>query len=472
MNKTIPNTSNLQAPPLWQQLLGVHIILSQMQNGKPMSSSIEMVSVHLRPGVQALSYAVLRHYASAQLALRLLANRNPPKELANFLLISLALLCQDSKNRLANKAELQFYQTHTLVDQTIEALKKKAGPQAQTGFLNACLRSFLREESAIMHQINQDDSCVWNCPTWWIDRLQNDHPEQWQSILEQNQIKAPLTLRVNLKKISVAQYTEKLRQQGIAHQQIAPIAIALSEALPVEKIPGFTTGEVSVQDAGAQWAVDCLLDACNLTKDSVILDACAAPGGKTAHLLESSPAQVIAVEMDAQRAERISGTLNRLDLTTKIIVADAAYTKSWWKQANNEQKFDAILLDAPCSASGIVRRHPDILWQRREQDIGSLVKQQANLLKQLWPLLKVGGKLLYCTCSVFKAEGLDQIEHFMKKNSNAVLLSSPGHIMPRSLNMTFDDKNPINHAIKSENLKYPPLDQDGFFYALLEKNSD
>ena len=469
--KTNQINSSLQAPPLWQQLLGVHVILSQMQNGKPMSSSIELVSVHLRPGVQALSYAVLRHYASAQLAFRLLASRNPPKELANFLIISLALLIQDSKNRLANQAQLQFYQTHTLVDQTIEALKRKAGPKAQTGFLNACLRSFLREESAIMHQINQDDSSIWNCPTWWIDRLQNDHPHQWQAILEQNQIKAPLTLRVNLKKITLAQYKEQLEQHSIAYTQVGPIAIALADALPVERIPGFMQGQVSVQDAGAQWAVDCLLDACTLTPDSVILDACAAPGGKTAHLLESSSAQVIAVEMDAQRAERITSTLSRLELSAKVVIADASYTKSWWSQANNEQQFDAILLDAPCSASGIVRRHPDILWQRREQDIASLVKQQAHLLKTLWPLLKEGGKLLYCTCSVFKAEGSDQIEQFLRKYKDAVYLSSPGHVMPKSLSFIQENKNTSESDIKIENLKYPPLDQDGFFYALLEKKS-
>lgn len=468
MNKTNQQKTRATTPSLWQQLIGVHTILTQMQNGKPMSSSIEMVEHNLRPGVQALSYAVLRHYASAQLALKLLANRQPPKDLANFLLIALALLCQDSKKRLTHQIDQQVYQTHTLVDQTIEALKKKSGPKAQTGFLNACLRSFLRDEPAIMHQIDQDESCFWNCPSWWIDRLQNDHPQNWKEILDQNQVKAPLTLRVNRKKTTLEQYTTLLDESGVKYQQVGPIALALVSAVPVEKIPGFLEGWVSVQDAGAQWAVDYLLDACDLDKNSVILDACAAPGGKTAHLLEASDAQVIAIEVDAQRAQRITSNLKRLNLDAKVLVADAADTKSWWEQANQERQFDAILLDAPCSASGIVRRHPDILWQRREQDIDSLVRQQAQLLKALWPLLKTGGKLLYCTCSVFKAEGVAQIESFLKKNKNAQALTAPGHVFPKSQDFSPGIRNnQLNLA-----LNYPPLDQDGFYYALLLKNED
>jgi 16S rRNA (cytosine967-C5)-methyltransferase len=218
------------------------------------------------------------------------------------------------------------------------------------------------------------------------------------------------------------------------------------------QLPGFAQGEVSVQDAAAQRAAPLLIGA-GLPPGARVLDACAAPGGKTAHLLELADAEVTALDMDPVRCERIHQTLQRLGLQADVVAADAADVSAWW----DGTPFDAILLDAPCSASGIVRRHPDIRWLRRPTDIAQLAAIQARLLKRLWPLLKKGGRLLYCTCSVFKAEGEQQITAFLAHHSDAKILTAPGHLLPRG---------DLPAATPTDN---PFGDHDGFFYALLEK---
>jgi 16S rRNA (cytosine967-C5)-methyltransferase len=227
----------------------------------------------------------------------------------------------------------------------------------------------------------------------------------------------------------------------------------LAQAQPVLALPGFSDGVVSVQDAAAQLAAPLLLSGLAAHGPLRVLDACAAPGGKTAHLLEITDCQVTALDVDPTRCERIHQTLKRLTLQAQVLVADAAVPADWW----DGELFDAILLDAPCSASGIVRRHPDVRWLRRETDIAQLVQIQARLLKALWALLKPGGRLLYCTCSVFRAEGEDQIKTFLAHNTQANLLPSPGHLLPH--NGINSDAVPDNSA----------CDYDGFYYALLEK---
>ena len=214
--------------------------------------------------------------------------------------------------------------------------------------------------------------------------------------------------------------------------------------MPVQDIPGFTDGLVSVQDAGAQLAAPLLLQGLASQRPLEVLDACAAPGGKTAHLLEQGGVRVTALDIDAQRCERIEANLQRLGLSAKVLAADAGEPARWWDGAF----FDAILLDAPCTASGIVRRHPDVRWLRRESDVDQLATVQARLLNTLWPLLRPGGRLLYCTCSVFKAEGQDQIDAFLQRHGDAAPLAaprSPGHLLPL------------------------PDNGDGFFYGLLHK---
>jgi 16S rRNA (cytosine967-C5)-methyltransferase len=236
-------------------------------------------------------------------------------------------------------------------------------------------------------------------------------------------------------------------------EPLGPVGVVLQQATAVQHIPGFAEGLVSVQDSAAQWAAPLLLTSLRGPAPLQVLDACAAPGGKTAHLLEFADVSVTALDIDAQRCQRIHDNLQRLGLSAKVLAADAADLPSWWQG----ESYDAILLDAPCSGSGVVRRHPDILWLRRPTDAAQLARQQARLLAVLWPLVKPGGRLLYCTCSVFQAEGQGQIKAFLESNSNASLSPSPGHLLP-------------GQAVQWPGLvDNPTREHDGFYYALLEK---
>lgn len=235
--------------------------------------------------------------------------------------------------------------------------------------------------------------------------------------------------------------------------------VILAAARPVSTLPGFAEGFFSVQDAAAQLAAPLLLDAlAAVAKPGArlrILDACAAPGGKTAHLLELADCEVTALDMDARRCERIAQNLQRLGLQADIVVGDAGQPDAWW----DGRRYDGILLDAPCTASGIVRRHPDVRWLRRPGDIAQLAGIQARLLKTLWPLLKPGGRLLYCTCSVFRAEGDIQLQTFLARHTDALLMPSPGHLLPQS---------GVEPTLFPDNLEG---EHDGFYYALLEKHN-
>jgi 16S rRNA (cytosine967-C5)-methyltransferase len=295
----------------------------------------------------------------------------------------------------------------------------------------------------------------WNHPFWWIQRVQQDHPEHWQDILRANNQAAPMTLRVNTSRISREALQSEWAQHGLAADLVGQQGLVLAQAQPVRDIPGFSEGLCSVQDAAAQCAAQLLLDGMTTGAPLRILDACAAPGGKTAHLLELLDAQseVTALDIDPMRCERIAQNLQRIGRSAHVVAADAALTKSWW----DGRQFDAILLDAPCTASGIVRRHPDVRWLRRETDVAQLAKIQKNLLKQLWPLVRPGGRLLYCTCSVFKAEGEQQVKAFVEHNTDAHLRPSLGHLRPQS---------GTGAGVNADNLSG---DHDGFFYALLEK---
>jgi 16S rRNA (cytosine967-C5)-methyltransferase len=232
--------------------------------------------------------------------------------------------------------------------------------------------------------------------------------------------------------------------------------IVLAQPRPVHEIPGFDDGLVSVQDAGAQLAAPLLLDGLQRPVDRPLrlLDACAAPGGKTAHLLELADAEVTALEVDPQRSRRIEETLGRLGLQARVRTADAGAVEQWW----DGQPFDGVLLDAPCTASGIVRRHPDVRWLRRAGDVAQLAAQQTRLLQALWPLVRPGGRLLYCTCSVFREEGQARIQAFLAHNKGAVLRPGPGHLLP--LSGLGEEPVPDNR----------PSDHDGFFYAMLDKH--
>lgn len=437
-------TTNGLAPPLWRQLQATAAMLQAIRQGQSGTAALDAVAPTLRAGVQALSFAVLRSLGRAQALRKLLAPRTPPAPADALLCTSLALLWQPEES---------LYDTFTLVNQTVEAAKKTGVIKPQASFINACLRRFLRERDALVGQTEQDITARYNHAPWWITRLRADWPEHWQTILAANDRHAPMTLRVSTKCITRSDYRKKLGDVGLSALPVAQSGLELVGAVAVQQLPGFADGWVSVQDAAAQLAAPLLLSGLDQAAPLRVLDACAAPGGKTAHLLESANVSVTALDIDPGRCARIHQNLQRLGLNAKVLASDAADVSAWWDGV----PFDAVLLDAPCSASGIVRRHPDIRWLRRQTDIDQLVAIQARLLAALWRVLKPGGRLLYCTCSVFKAEGSAQVEAFLAGNGQAKLLASPGHLLPGM------DAQP--RALVDNSLG----DHDGFYYALLEK---
>lgn len=438
--------TNVLAPPLWRQLQATAAVLQAIRQGQSGTAALESVATPLRPGVQALSFAVLRSLGRAQALRKLLAPRAPPAAADALLCTALALLWQPDE---------ALYDTFTLVNQTVEAAKKTLTIKPQASFINACLRRFLREREALVAQTDHDSTARYNHAPWWITQLQADWPDHWQAILAANDRQAPLTLRVNTRRINRAAYLDKLQATGMTAMPVADSGLELGHAVAVPQLPGFSEGWVSVQDAAAQLAAPLLLAGQLDTAGLRVLDACAAPGGKTAHLLELSNASVTALDIDPVRCDRIHQTMSRLGLTAQVLAFDAADVSKWWDGV----PFDAVLLDAPCSASGIVRRHPDIRWLRRQTDIGQLVAIQARLLAALWTVLKPGGRLLYATCSVFKAEGSGQIKAFLASNTSAKLLASPGHLLPGvDAQAAASPHNALG-------------DHDGFYYALLEKST-
>jgi 16S rRNA (cytosine967-C5)-methyltransferase len=434
-----------QSPPLWRLMQATAAAVQATRQGRSLTAQLESVPHELRPGVQALSFQALRQLGRAT-ALRDQLAAKTPSPPADALLCTALALCW-------NEADVP-YPVHTLVNQTVEAARKQRQTQAQSGFINACLRRFMREREALVKQTDDDLQASWNHPRWWVERLQADHPLHWQQLLEVAQKPAPMTLRVNRLHHTVESYQQQLETIGVGSQAVGLQGLQLARALPVQQLPGFAEGHVSVQDAAAQVAAPLLMQGMDATQPWRILDACAAPGGKTGHLLELYPnAHVLALDVDASRCERIDQNLQRLQLQAEVLAADAGQTAQWW----DGKPFDAILLDAPCTASGIVRRHPDVRWLRRPTDSGQLAKIQAALLKALWPLLVPGGRLLYCTCSVFKTEGDDTVQAFLQRNTDALLHPSPGHLIPGQVPIGL----PVDHN--------PLGEHDGFYYALLEK---
>jgi len=433
------------ALPLAELLAHAADALAAVRAGRSLTDALAGVPAAARPGAQALAFEALRGLGRAEALRRRLAAKAPPAWVDALLLAALALA----------SAEPPPYAPHTLVSQAVEAAKRRARPAA--GFVNAVLRRFLREGEALRPAIAADPVARWNHPRWWIARLRADWPEDWQRLLAAAEQRAPMTLRVNERRGSVDAYLARLAEAGLAARALAlpqapaQRAIELAQPCPVERLPGFADGAVSVQDLAAQLAAPLLLGD-GLPAGSRVLDACAAPGGKTAHLLERAELELLALDADAARLERVGQTLQRLGLSATLRCADAGAPAAWW----DGRPFDAILLDAPCTASGIVRRHPDVPWLRREADIAALARTQAALLDALWPLLKPGGRLLYATCSVFRAEGSAQIDAFLQRTPDARLRPSPGHLLPLVDNA--DEPQPAARPLA-----------DGFFYALLER---
>ena len=445
---TAVRPTHAEQVPLWQQLQGAASLLMAVRAGRSMTAELEQLAPHLRPGVQALGFHALRWLGRAEALRQQLVSRAPPPEADALLCVALAL---------AAEVDESLYSPYTLVDQAVEAAKQGEETRHQASFINGCLRRFLRESQAMLVVCEHKPQAVWNHPQWWIDGVRKDHPQAWQAILQANNSRAPLCLRVNKRQISRPDYLLALQGAGIEAAPVGEQGVLLATACPVPRLPGYAEGHFSVQDAGAQLAAQLLLSGLSAPAGQALqlLDACAAPGGKTAHLLELADARVLALDIDAQRCGRIAQNLERLQLQAQLVVADAGQPDGWW----DGRMFDGILLDAPCTASGIVRRHPDVRWLRRPGDIAQLAAQQKRLLEALWPLLRTGGRLLYCTCSVFNAEGQGQIETFLMRHTEALLLPSPGHLLPQS---------GMGGPVFPDNLL---REYDGFYYALLEKQA-
>lgn len=431
--------------PLSRLLIHTAEAVLAVRSGRSLTDVMLQVPAVARPGTQALAFTVLRRLGSASAAREQLAPRQPPPPVDALLCTAIALLWP---------GDTPPYADHTLVDQAVTAARQLA--PASANFINAVLRRFLRERQQVAAQSQRKPQGEWNHPAWWVDRVRNDWPDHWQVLLGAAQRHPPMTLRVNPRHGAVSDYLARLQAVGLNAQTVEgpglAHALVLDAPCGVDRLPGFAQGDVSVQDLSAQRAAPLLLGA-GVPAGARVLDACAAPGGKTAHLLELAELDLLALDADAQRLTRVGQTLERLGLQAELKAADARAVDSWW----DGRPFDAILLDAPCTASGIVRRHPDIRWLRRPGDVTELVRIQAQLLDALWPLLQPGGVLLYATCSIFKAEGEDQIDAFLQRHAAdgvRVIPDSPGHLLPLADNPAHDASAQL---------------ADGFYYALLRK---
>jgi len=411
--------------------------LGEVMHGRSLGEVLEQLSAQERPIVQSLTFDALRKWTSSQELIKEFVPKTPPPETAYLLSVAIALFLH---------GEQKTYAAHTIVDQAVEACGQYDKTLYAKGMVNAVLRKVSQKLQAVVDKGYAPDPISMYYPAWWRANLKKSYPKEWQAIGFQQAQRAPLILRVNERQHTRDQYQAMLSQVGIASKTIdtlagipLPSALILEEAAPVSDLPEFYSGAVSVQDAGAQLAAILL----NPQAGDLILDACAAPGGKTAHLLELADADVVALEIDKERLTRIGGNLDRLRLHSErvqILRGDASQP-SWW----DGRSFDKILLDAPCSASGIVARHPDIPFLRRASDIAQLQQKQQGILAQAWQMLKPDGVLLYITCSIFPEEGEDQAKWFAAEYPNALRLSAPGQILPSATN-------------------------DGFYYALFKKN--
>jgi 16S rRNA (cytosine967-C5)-methyltransferase len=418
--------SSLPADSLgWSLLLAARAVAA-VRDGRSLTEALLASGKELpaaRAAAQDIAYGVLRRYGWGEFILgRLLEKPLTHSETHALLLAALY--------RLETRPE----GVHTVVDQAVIAAGELAGGVFK-GLVNGVLRNFLRQREALLAAVAADDQAHHQHPQWWLSRLRRTYPQDWLRIVAAGNSQPPMTLRVNQRRLTPADYLVRLETAGHPARLLGCSGLQLQRPVPVDALPGFFEGFVSVQDAGAQRAAELLDPAAG----AYVLDACAAPGGKTAHLLERTDLELLALDIDAGRTRRIEENLHRLNLSASVRVADCGAVDQWW----DGRLFDAILADVPCSASGVVRRHPDIKWLRREGDIRRFAQTQTAILDALWPLLKPGGKLLYATCSVFPEENGAQIDAFLVRQPDA-------------------------ERLQTEQL-LPLEDHDGFYYALLRK---
>lgn len=396
-----------------------------------------------RAAIHSISFDTLRHYGllSAQLN-ALLSQPANDAAVKNLLLVALS--------------QLQFSKAaaHAIVDHAVTATEQMGVARAKP-LVNAVLRNFLRAPEKFKRENFKDEVAQFDFPEWWINLARKEHPAQWQNILLSARERPPMWLRVNLRRTSVEAYLQQLAAQEMPAQYFSGQAVLLEKPVPVHELPGFREGHVSVQDEGAQQAARLLAPANGMR----VLDACAAPGGKTGHLLESADIDLTALDSDRRRLTRVSENLERLALKARLLNADASQVDGWW----DKKPFDRILLDVPCSGSGVVRRHPDIKWIRRETDLYAFARQQTRLLAALWNCLGNGGRLLYATCSIFRIENRDIVEQFIRKTPNARQLPLDLLLPPAT------GRSDAVTAHSPDGQLLPDHAHDGFFYALLEK---
>jgi len=444
-------------PALSDVLLAAAGAVCAVRDGRSLTDALAAVPPALRPATQAVSFHAMRQLGWADAIARALVQRSPGPLFDALLRVALSLLKAPPADAAAGQAPDQpavalpgmpVYAPHTVVNQAVTAAAGQRALAAYKGLLNACLRRFLRERAALETAVADLPEARWNHPAWWVDQLAQAYPGQWQAILASANVPAPLTLRVNPRRASREQVLDAFRAAGLQAQPVGPAGLVLAEARPVTQLPGFEQGWWSVQDAAAQQAAPLLA----VRDGQRVLDACAAPGGKTAHLLELADLDLLALDADPARLARVGQNLDRLGLRSDrvaLAAADAADPDAWW----DGRPFDAVLADVPCTASGIVRRHPDIRWLRRAPDVARTAALQARIVDALWRTVAAGGRLLYVTCSVFPAEGERQAQAFARRHPDAQRLDAPGQLLPVAIGAT------------------PQAQHDGFFYALFAKQS-
>ncbi|MDR1367972.1 MAG: 16S rRNA (cytosine(967)-C(5))-methyltransferase RsmB [Candidatus Accumulibacter sp.] len=417
----------------WSLLLAARV-LARVDAGESLPKALASLALESRGASAAakdIAYGVLRRHGESGFVLGRLMSRHlaHPETYA---------LLQAALYRLETRPDAR----PMVVDQAVRAAGELADAKYKK-LVNGVLRNYLRQREVLISEGKKDEVVRYLHPLWWLKRLRKDYPRHWESIIEAGNSQPPMTLRVNRRKTTAEDYAGALSasglmaKQSLARGEFGGDALFLETPLSVDRLPGFHDGLVSVQDAGAQWVAKLL----SPRSGERVLDACAAPGGKTAHLLESADVDLVAIDMDAARAARIEENLKRLGLSAKIRIADCCALESWW----DGRLFDAILADVPCSGSGVVRRHPDIKALRRESDVRRFAVKQRAILDTLWRTLVPGGRLLYATCSVFVEENAGSINAFLIRRPDAE------SILERQL--------------------LPCPEHDGFYYALLRKTA-
>lgn len=391
--------------------------------------------------VQELAYGTLRHFGTLDAVVDVLSRKPIPDPLLRAL-VTVALYQLDHTRA----------PPFAIVDRAVDAAAQAVRPAAKA-LVNAMLRRYLRERDDIRARVLASDVARYSYPQWWIDRVRADYPDVWSAILDAGNARPPLTLRTNVRVTTRDALVARFVESGLHAYAVGAAGIIVEPPRDVASLPGYVEGAFSVQDLAAQYAAP-LLD---VARGMRVLDACAAPGGKTTHLLEGADAHVVAVDVEAKRLVRIRDNIDRLRLADRDVVlveGDAGTPDAWW----DGKPFDRVLLDVPCTASGVVRRHPDGKWRHRARDVARFACEQTRLLDASWPLVAPGGKLLYATCSIFTEENEARIEAFGRAHGDALRET-----------LAFPDPVPHRGGQLLPSLPGARQNHDGFFYALLRR---